>query len=54
MPHTLRANVTGEKDDALTGTLEERYDERSSVVRICTSWATKEENVREFIGDILR
>lgn len=33
---------------------QERYDERSSVVRICTSWATKEENVREFIGDILR
>lgn len=29
-----------------------RYDETSSVVRFCTSWATKEENVRQLIEDM--
>lgn len=32
---------------------QERYDETSSVVRICTSWATKEENVDKLIEDII-
>ena len=32
---------------------QERYDEKSSVVRICTSWATKEENVDSLVKDIL-
>lgn len=30
----------------------EKYDETSSVVRICTSWATKEEYVNELIEDL--
>ena len=29
-----------------------RYDEKNSVVRFCTSWATKEENVRQLIEDM--
>ena len=33
---------------------QERYDETNSVVRICTSWATKEENVDSLIEDIKR
>ena len=28
------------------------YDENSSVVRFCTSWATKEENVRMLLEDM--
>ncbi|MGL4789927.1 MAG: low specificity L-threonine aldolase, partial [Anaerotignaceae bacterium] len=30
----------------------EKYDENHTVVRVCTSWATKEENVVELINDI--
>lgn len=33
-------------------TYQERYDEKSSVIRLCTSWATKEENVEEFLSDM--
>ena len=29
-----------------------RYDETRSVIRFCTSWATKEENVRQLIADV--
>lgn len=29
-----------------------RYDESRSVIRFCTSWATKEENVRQLIEDV--
>lgn len=29
-----------------------RHDETHSVIRLCTSWATKEENVREFLKDM--
>jgi len=29
-----------------------RYDEKRSVVRFCTSWATKEENIDSLIADI--
>lgn len=31
-----------------------RYDENHSVIRFCTSWATREENVRQLIEDIKR
>lgn len=31
----------------------ERYDENSSVIRFCTSWATREEEVRQ-ICDIIK
>lgn len=30
----------------------QRYDESRSVIRLCTSWATKEENVKEFLSDM--
>lgn len=30
----------------------QRYDDTHSVIRLCTSWATKEENVREFLADM--
>lgn len=33
-------------------TYQERYDETRSVIRLCTSWATKEENVRAFLEDM--
>lgn len=33
-------------------TYQERYDETRSVIRLCTSWATKEENVKEFLEDM--
>lgn len=31
---------------------QQRYDDTHSVVRICTSWATKEEDVRELLSDM--
>lgn len=33
-------------------TYQERYDETRSVIRLCTSWATKEENVEAFLNDM--
>lgn len=33
-------------------TYQERYDESRSVIRLCTSWATKEENVKAFLADM--
>lgn len=33
-------------------TYQERYDETRSVIRLCTSWATTEENVRKFLEDM--
>lgn len=33
-------------------TYQERYDETRSVIRLCTSWATKEENVKAFLEDM--
>lgn len=33
-------------------TYQQRYDEEHSVIRLCTSWATKEENVRAFLADM--
>lgn len=30
----------------------QRYDETHSVIRLCTSWATKEENVSAFLADM--
>lgn len=33
-------------------TYQQRYDETRSVIRLCTSWATKEENVRAFLADM--
>ena len=33
-------------------TYQERYDETHSVIRLCTSWATKEENVKAFLQDM--
>lgn len=30
----------------------QRYDETHSVIRLCTSWATKEEHVRAFLADM--
>ena len=30
----------------------EKYDEKNSVIRLCTSWATKEENVEELLSDM--
>lgn len=30
----------------------QRYDENHSVIRLCTSWATKEENVKAFLNDM--
>lgn len=33
-------------------TFQERYDETSSVIRLCTSWATKPENVDAFLADM--
>ena len=32
---------------------EMRYDENHMVIRICTSWATKEENLEKLLADIL-
>lgn len=29
-----------------------RHDETHSVIRLCTSWATKEENIKEFLKDM--
>ena len=33
-------------------TYQERYDESRSVIRLCTSWATKEEDVKAFREDM--
>lgn len=33
-------------------TYQQRYDETHSVIRLCTSWATKEENVQELLADM--
>ncbi|MDY5846636.1 MAG: low specificity L-threonine aldolase [Bariatricus sp.] len=33
-------------------TYQQRYDENHSVIRLCTCWATKEENVRELLKDM--
>lgn len=33
-------------------TYQERYDETKSVIRLCTSWATKEEHVKAFLKDM--
>ena len=33
-------------------TYQQRYDETHSVIRLCTSWATTEENVRAFLADL--
>ena len=33
-------------------TYQQRYDETHSVIRLCTSWATKEENVKAFLQDM--
>lgn len=33
-------------------TYQQRYDETHSVIRLCTSWATKEENVRALLEDM--
>lgn len=33
-------------------TYQERYDESRSVIRLCTSWATKEEDVKAFLEDM--
>lgn len=33
-------------------TYQERYDEKNSVIRLCTSWATKEENVEALLSDM--
>ncbi|MGN0404851.1 MAG: threonine aldolase family protein [Bariatricus sp.] len=33
-------------------TYQQRYDETHSVIRLCTSWATKEENVRALLADL--
>ena len=33
-------------------TYQERYDETHSVIRLCTSWATKEKNVKAFLQDM--
>ena len=33
-------------------TYQQRYDETQSVIRLCTSWATTEENVRAFLADL--
>lgn len=33
-------------------TYQQRYDEKHSVIRLCTSWATKEENVRAFLSEM--
>lgn len=35
-----------------TYTYQGKYDEISSVIRLCTSWATKEENVEAFLNDM--
>ena len=34
-------------------TYQQRYDETHSVIRLCTSWATTEENVRSLLADLL-
>ena len=33
-------------------TYQERYDEARSVIRLCTSWATKEEDIKTFLEDM--
>ncbi|XCP86746.1 aminotransferase class V-fold PLP-dependent enzyme [Roseburia hominis] len=33
-------------------TYQQRYDKKHIVIRLCTSWATKEENVRAFLADM--
>ena len=33
-------------------TYQQRYDETHSVIRLCTCWATKEENVRSLLADL--
>lgn len=33
-------------------TYQQRYDESRSVIRLCTSWATKEEDVKTFLEDM--
>ena len=33
-------------------TYQQRYDETHSVIRLCTCWATKEENVRALLADL--
>lgn len=48
--------VEDEKIDAIRKkygvTYLQRYDETRSVLRLCTSWATKEENVKAFLADM--
>lgn len=48
--------VPDEKLEELKGTYEytyqEKYDEKSSVIRLCTSWATKEENIEQLLRDM--
>lgn len=39
-------------DDKYSYEYQMRYDEKHSVVRFCTSWATKAENVRQLIEDM--
>lgn len=33
-------------------TYQQRYDATSSVIRLCTSWATKEEDVYQLLEDM--
>ena len=33
-------------------TYQQRYDDKHSVIRLCTCWATKEENIRELLSDL--
>lgn len=33
-------------------TYQQRYDETRSVIRLCTSWATKEENIKALLADL--
>lgn len=48
--------VPDEKLEELKGkyayTYQERYNEKSSVIRLCTSWATKEENIEQLLRDM--
>jgi threonine aldolase len=39
-------------DEKYSYDYQRRYDDKSAVVRFCTSWATKEENVDKLLGDL--
>lgn len=39
-------------DEKYTYNFQEKYDETSSVVRFCTSWATREEDVEALLADL--